>query len=342
MKISKNYNLSDKNSLKLNSICAEYIELEVKDDLKSLFSIKNVDEHNFYILGEGSNVILPEIFNGSVLHPTFFGITESHLANNTDILLTVGAGESWTKLIAYTLEKSFYGLENLTLIPGSVGAAPIQNIGAYGVEVCECVESVEVYNFSSKSFEILSAKECEFAYRDSLFKRKPNMYLIISVSFLLKKKSKLNCSYGALENKIKELGLNKSSLSQIQLSEIIANIRRERLPNPMRLPNAGSFFKNPIVSKQDVEILLARFPKLVFFPQNDESVKLSAAWLIDFCAWKGRSQGDLQVSEQHALVLINKGKANKQELLTFAQAIQDDIYNMFSLRLEIEPVLKPV
>lgn len=340
MKVFKNYNLTEKNTLKLQSSCEQYIELTNKEDIATLLSLKDFSRDNFFILGEGSNVILPETFNGTVLHPKFLGIQE-HVYSADKQKVSVGAGESWSSLIAYTLSAGLLGLENLTLIPGSVGAAPIQNIGAYGVEVCECIESVEVFNFNLSTFETLLAKDCDFSYRESVFKRNPTAYLIISVNFLLNKKAPLNCSYAALKKRIQELGLNELELTQIQLSQIVATIRTERLPDPVKLPNAGSFFKNPVVTQHDFDRLIKQFPDLVFFPQQNNSIKLSAAWLIDFCGWKGCVDGNLQVSEQHALVIINNGKAKKNELLVFAKRIQDDVYHKFSVHLEIEPVVKP-
>jgi len=339
MEIFENYNLSNKNSLKLQSTCARFINLFEKNDILKVLKEDFFDKNNFFILGEGSNVILPEFFTGTVLHPNFLGIECLNLSENESII-KVQAGESWSKLINYSLEKNLLGLENLTLIPGSVGAAPIQNIGAYGVEVCECIDSVEVFNFDLNDFEILSAAQCQFSYRDSIFKRHPDTYLVITVSFRLKHKAELNCSYLALKNRLQEQGLSVEKVTQRQVSETVSSIRKERLPDPNVFPNVGSFFKNPVIDVNSFNKLQTQYPDIVSFPQPDNSVKLSAAWLIERAGWKGRRVGGLMVSERHALVIINRDTSNQKELLLFAKQIQKDVQERFLVSLEIEPVIK--
>jgi UDP-N-acetylmuramate dehydrogenase len=340
MKIHQHYNLSNANTLKLRSSCRYFIELESEQDVLELLTLKEFDFNNFFVLGEGSNVILPEIYGGCVLKVVFQEFNLQSEKEGKFFNLKVGAGQSWASFIDYCLDNELCGLENLTLIPGSVGAAPIQNIGAYGVEVCDSIKSVQVFNFKANKFEILSREQCLFSYRNSLFKQNPNQYLILSVEFSLAKKSRLKADYQSLKVRLKEDGISDSMLSARLLSETISKIRQERLPNPEQFPNVGSFFKNPIVSLKQFTVLKDKFPKLVYFDQEGDFKKLSAAWLIDNANWKGRTEGNLFVSEQHALVLVNKGCALQEDVLVFAQKIQKDIFDRFSVVLEIEPVVK--
>ena len=340
MIIHQDYDLSKVNTLKLTSSCRYFIELQSEQDVLELISLKEFDVSNFFVLGEGSNVILPFSFDGSVLKVAIQGFEIEPDKHTNCFNLSVGAGQSWASLIDYCLEEELNGLENLTLIPGSVGAAPIQNIGAYGVEVCESIKSVKVYNFEEKCFQTLSSEQCLFAYRNSLFKLNPNKYLILSVVFSLAKNKKLKIDYQSLKARLKEEGVLEGGLSAKLLSQTVAEIRKERLPDPALLPNVGSFFKNPIVSVQQYDGLYKQFSNIVSFNQDGHSKKLSAAWLIENANWKGCSEGSLSVSEQHALVIVNKGKATQKDVLAFAQKIQKDVQDKFAVALEIEPVIK--
>jgi len=352
IRVLKNYALNQLNSLRLESHCAYFVKVDNRDQLKEIIQSDFFDVNNFFIIGEGSNLILPEYYSGTVMRITFTGFSRvlpsyyNHKANTTgDIThLKVGAGESWSNLISYCLANNLKGLENLTLIPGSVGAAPIQNIGAYGVEVSDLIESVEVFNLKTGSIELLSNKACCFSYRGSVFKQNPSRYIILSVIFVFDSKVKLNTAYASLAKRIHDKGLNEQVLTARDISELVASIRRERLPNPEFEANAGSFFKNPVVSVKGLESLKQQFTDIIFFPYNHDQYKLSAAWLIEYCGWRGKVDGAFMVSDKHALVVINRGgkagEITQEKLLSFAEKIQNSVKETFSIQLEIEPVVK--
>lgn len=339
MNILKNFDLSNKNTFRLASVCDFYVELSRKQDLLSLVNhevFKNASQ--YLVLGGGSNLILPRHFSGLVIHPAFKGI-ENIYDDEEKVLLSVGAGEDWSSLIAYCLNEQFFGLENLSLIPGKVGASPIQNIGAYGVEVEQFIDSVEVYNFSKACFESLKHEQCQFSYRDSIFKHRVGDYLILSVNFLLSKTPKLNCSYQGIQDYLHHNALNEDSISQRELAEIVSAIRRQRLPHPDDVANVGSFFKNPVIKAEQAKTLKQKFTDLPVFELDEGDVKLSAAWLIDQSQLKSVSVGNVKVSEKHALVLENTGEASQQEVLELANKVKQAVQAKFEVQLEIEPVL---
>jgi len=347
LNIQKDYDLSSANSLRLKCIAARYLEINSVDELNEFLAVYSAQKNKqrLFVLGEGSNVVFPEYFSGTILRPKLPGI-EIVKEENDSVHIKVAAGENWHNFVQYTIERGFYGLENLSLIPGSVGAAPIQNIGAYSVEVCECIESVEVYNFKENELQVLSNKDCRFSYRESVFKKNPEDYLVLSVIFKLSKKEVLNLSYKALKIAVQSMQENSSGfiINQKSLSQLVCDIRREKLPDVGVIANAGSFFKNPVVSEKQYQDLKKNHPGLVAFPQDDFSRisnlwKLSAAWLIDVCGWKGKVEGKVGVYQKHALVLITKGESCQQELLAFASSIQQDVNKTFGVNLVIEPVI---
>lgn len=342
MNIQKEVDLSSANSLRLKCIARQFVEIHSLTDMEAFLSkyLQHSNQQRIFILGEGSNVILPEYFSGIVLRPKLFGIRVVEESEDA-VLVKVFAGENWHDFVQYTIKNSYYGLENLSLIPGSVGAAPIQNIGAYGVEVCEYIESLEVYDFINKENKILTSKECQFSYRDSLFKQTPDRYLILAVNFRLSKNEQLNLTYKVLRDVIdNKMQSDKNfELNQKSLSQTVCDIRSEKLPDIRKIANAGSFFKNPVVSTAQYQELKIKFPEIVAYPQKNSMWKLSAAWLIERCGWKGKVSGNLGIYPKHALVLITLSQSCQQEVLTFAAGIQLEIKNTFSVDLEIEPVL---
>ncbi|HYD79708.1 MAG TPA: UDP-N-acetylmuramate dehydrogenase [Paucimonas sp.] len=288
------------------------------------------------VLGGGSNLLLTRDFDGLVLHMQNRGI-EIAGEDAEATRIRVQAGENWHGFVQWTLANGFYGLENLSLIPGSVGAAPIQNIGAYGVEVREFIESVRVFDFVYGELLTLGRDECEFAYRDSVFKhRLRDRAVILDVTFALPKAWRPNLRYADVAQELAARGLDAPTAHDI--SAAVIAIRTRKLPDPAVIGNAGSFFKNPIVSAEKREALLAAHPQLVSYAQPDGSFKLAAGWLIDQCGWKGRRAGAAGVYEKQALVLVNRGGASGREIAALAAAIQADVADRFGVALEPEPV----
>jgi UDP-N-acetylmuramate dehydrogenase len=287
------------------------------------------------VLGGGSNILLRGDFDGLVLHMGLRGITVER-QDEFATTIRVAAGENWHEFVLWTLAHGYGGLENLSLIPGSVGAAPIQNIGAYGVEVKECIASVTVFDFDSGEIVTLGRDECEFAYRDSVFKhRLRDRAVILDVTFALPKAWQPNLRYAELAQELQVI----TAPSAQQISDAVIAIRRRKLPDPAVIGNAGSFFKNPLVPAVQQQALLQQHPNLVSYPQSDGSFKLAAGWLIDQCGWKGRSAGAAGVYEKQALVLVNRGGARGDEIWQLAQAIRADVLSRFGVTLEPEPVL---
>jgi UDP-N-acetylmuramate dehydrogenase len=288
------------------------------------------------VLGGGSNILLTGDFQGLVLHMCSKGIEV--VAEDADATyVRAAAGENWHQFVQWTLAHGLGGLENLSLIPGSVGAAPIQNIGAYGVEIKDCFHALTAFDFETGDILTLDREACLFGYRDSIFKhRLRDRAVILDVTFALPKRWKPNLRYADVEQELASLGIAAPTARDI--GSAVINIRTRKLPDPAVIGNAGSFFKNPVVSKEQRDALLLRFPGLVSYPQHDGSVKLAAGWLIDQCGWKGKSFGPAGVYEKQALVLVNRGGASGQDIVQLAARIQSDVKARFDVMLEPEPV----
>ncbi|MET3230097.1 UNVERIFIED_ORG: UDP-N-acetylmuramate dehydrogenase [Burkholderia sp. 1263] len=292
------------------------------------------------VLGGGSNVVLTGDFAGLVLLVALRG---RRIVREDDDAWYVeaAAGEPWHEFVAWTLAQGLPGLENLALIPGTVGAAPIQNIGAYGLEMCERFASLRAVELATGAVVELDAKACRFGYRDSFFKREGrDRFVITSVTFRLPKVWQPRAGYADLARELAASGNGDDAASpsaQAIFNEVVA-VRRAKLPDPHELGNAGSFFKNPVVEAAQFEALKLREPGLVSYVQPDGRVKLAAGWLIDRCGWKGRAMGAAAVHERQALVLVNRGGASGAEVLALAKAIQQDVLTRFGVELEAEPV----
>ncbi|MFY9179793.1 MAG: UDP-N-acetylmuramate dehydrogenase [Venatoribacter sp.] len=282
------------------------------------------------ILGEGSNVLLSPHINGLVLTSAMHGVEV--LEQNSDFcLVQVEAGKNWHEWVLQSTQYG-HGLENLALIPGTVGAAPVQNIGAYGVEVERFIEQVQGVQISTGEVRNLSAKECRFSYRDSIFKQELNNdFIITAVVFRLSSQFAPVLSYGALASQ----DITNSS----ELIQAVIDIRNSKLPNPKRIPNAGSFFKNPIVSQAQAQAIQAQYPSAPCYVQADNRVKLAAGWLIEQAGWKGKSLGNVSMHSQQALVLTSNGKASLNDVLALKQAVQQAVLQQFGVELEAEPRL---
>jgi len=287
------------------------------------------------ILGGGSNLILTRDFPGLVLH---IALTGRGRVNEDDQFTYVraAAGEVWHGFVQWTLTQGWGGLENLSLIPGSVGAAPIQNIGAYGVEIKDCFHSLSWFEFATGKIHTFTHADCQFAYRDSVFKHAlRDQGVILDVTFALAKSWQPKLSYGDVAQNFHDI----ATPTPQQISTAICAIRQEKLPDPKIIGNAGSFFKNPLVSAEIRTVLLTRFPQLVSYPQAAGQYKLAAGWLIENAGWRGRVLGRVGVYQKQALVLVNLGGASGAEVIALAQEIQADVRRQFGVSLEVEPVL---
>ncbi|MDC1069066.1 UDP-N-acetylmuramate dehydrogenase [Candidatus Kapabacteria bacterium] len=324
MKHQININLTNFNTFHLSSFAKNYLELTNIDQLA------NLDEEVF-VLGGGSNVILPENMTKMVLKNSIKGINIID-ENSESVLIKVGAGENWHEFVEFSVNCGYYGLENLALIPGTVGAAPIQNIGAYGVEQSSTFQSLEYYHLEKKEIIKIHNFECKFAYRDSVFKKDlKSKAIILNVTYKLSKKINVNIGYKDFE----KFFLNKKSISSKNVFDAVVSIRNSKLPNPSEIPNCGSFFKNPIVESVHFENLKKEYSKIKYYEVNDK-YKIPAAWLIENCGLKGFRINDVQVSKNHALVLINTGKAAYNDVIDLKNYIIKEVFKKFNIKLEVE------
>jgi UDP-N-acetylmuramate dehydrogenase len=324
------------NTFGVESTARAYLPVTSVETLRAVRTDPQLARMPRLVLGGGSNLLLTRDFDGLVLHMQNRGI-EVVGENAETAHIRVQAGESWHGFVLWTLAHGHFGLENLSLIPGSAGAAPIQNIGAYGVEVKEFIESVRFFDADSGDIHVLSNDECRFAYRDSVFKhRLRDRAVILDVTYALPKAWKPNLRYADVEQEIAARGI--ASPTARDISDAVIAIRMRKLPDPARIGNAGSFFKNPVVSAEKREALLASHPQLVSYAQADGTWKLAAGWMIDQCGWKGRSIGAAGVHDRQALVLVNRGGATGREIAGLADAIRADVMRHFGVELDAEPV----
>ena len=317
-----NKNLKDFNSLKLEYSCDSFYEINDFEDIFHLSEKIREENKKFWILGEGTNVVIVDDLKGIVIKNNLSGIS---IDKNS---VEAASGENWDYLVKVCLKENLYGFENLSGIPGSVGACPVQNIGAYGVEVSNFIEYIETINLIDGNIEVFNAHECKFGYRESIFKKLPN-HFITKIKFSLSTIFKPNLSYESIPEKIE---INSAE----ELRQIILNIRENRLINPEQEPNVGSFFKNPVVSKIQMENLLADYPDLKFYFVKEDQYKISAAWLIEKIKMKGYQGKDCGVSKKHSLVLVNFSKKS-ENLINLSKKIKDVIRKKFNIELEYEP-----
>jgi len=287
------------------------------------------------VLGEGSNVLFAADFPGLILRLAFDAVRVLD-DDGTTALVRAEAGAGWNALVDWTLARNLAGLENLALIPGLVGAAPIQNVGAYGAEVAESIETVEAWDRQAARFERLDARQCEFAYRDSVFKREPERWIVTAVEFRLAREASPRLGYAGVREELAAEGVTADPTPQ-QVAAAVRRLRRRKLPDPTVIGNAGSFFKNPVVDAALATRIRAAHPQAPVYPADEGCSKLSAAWLIEGCGWRGHRDGDAGISAQHALVLVNYGNASGAELLAFARRVADSVEQRFGVRLEPEP-----
>jgi len=327
------YSLQKLNTFGLDIVAKEYIKYYSVEELRETLKQRNPFAEPVLILGGGSNLLFKDDFKGVVLHSFIKGI-EVVEETDEEVVIRVGAGEEWDDLVQWAVSHAFYGLENLSLIPGHVGAAPVQNIGAYGVEVKDVFEKAEGVWLDSGEFFQMEASQMKFDYRYSIFKGDLKGKVILThLFFRLKKNGSLNLEYGSVRDAVKNIG----EISLQNVREAIIQIRSSKLPDPSVLGNAGSFFKNPIVSNAHFTRLKEQFLEIPYYllPNSDE-VKIPAGWLIQECGWKGKSIGEAAVHDKQALVLINKGGASGNDLIQLALQIENDVLSRFSIQLEKE------
>lgn len=334
MKIEKNISLKAYNSFGIDAKTNEFVSVSSINE--ALLALKYVKESQLplLILGGGSNILLLNDWSGIVLINRLEGI-ELIEENENEVTIKVGAGHNWHQLVLYCVNNGWAGIENLSLIPGCVGAAPIQNIGAYGVELKETFVSLQAIDLNN--FEILEfdKQQCAFGYRDSIFKNEwKNRVMIVSVTFQLSKKPNFKTSYGAIGDELKRMGITELSIKAI--SDAVIAIRQSKLPNPAVIGNAGSFFKNPVVSVSKAESLKLEFPDAVIYPVDEQHSKVAAGWMIEKAGWKGFRNQDYGVHANQALVLVNYGKANGREIFKLSEEIIQSVITKFGIELERE------
>jgi UDP-N-acetylmuramate dehydrogenase len=329
--------LRDHNTFGLPALAQTLVHVTSDADVRRVVDHPEYGRAPKFILGGGSNVVLTRDVAAVVVKVEIKG---RRLVRETDSawIVEAGAGENWHDLVAWTLDQGWPGLENLALIPGSVGAAPVQNIGAYGVELAERFDSLSAVDLVTGRNVTFDAAMCHFGYRDSVFKQAlAGKSVITRVRLRLPRPWQPVLGYLDLERKIAETGNAQPDARTV--FDWVCTIRRHKLPDPARIGNAGSFFKNPVVSAEQCRDIIGRDPEIVHYPLPDGSVKLAAGWLIDACGWKGKSVGRAGVYEKQALVLVNRGGASGAEVVTLARAIQESVYGRFGIRLEPEPVI---
>lgn len=331
----ENAPLDRRNTLRVAAKARLLAEIRDASKLPELLDFPVVKQGPLLVLGEGSNVLFAGDFDGTVLAMATQGVQVED--DGRIVRLAVAAGERWDDFVRWTLGQGIAGLENLILIPGTVGAAPIQNIGAYGTEVAEFIDSVEAWDTREQRVVTLDRDACAFGYRDSLFKREPGRYVVTAVRFALPRTRELRLDYAGIREELARMGVDKPA--PFHVAEAIIHLRTRKLPDPAVIGNAGSFFKNPIVDAATGEALKREHPGLVAWPTADGRCKLSAAWLIEAAGLKGYREGDAGISSRHALVLVNHGQATGRELWALACQVIASVEATFGVKLEPEPLV---
>ena len=331
--IERDVSLRPFNTFGVDASAALYARIRSLEDLQRVLADRRVKGTPLLVLGGGSNVLFTQDFDGCVLKIDIPGVQRAD--DGARWLVQVGAGENWHALVERLIDDNVPGLENLALIPGSVGAAPIQNIGAYGVELAERFHSLQAWDFATQTLETMTADECRFGYRDSKFKHEVQPRLIVNVTFALPKQWAPVVGYTDVENELHDRNISQPRPRDV--FDAVVAIRRRKLPDPARVGNAGSFFKNPVVSRVQRSALIERHPSLVSYDIGGGRYKLAAGWLIDACGLKGTVRGRAAVYDKQALVLVNLGGATGAEILALAREVQEAVLARFNIELEPEP-----
>lgn len=333
MKPEHNKSLKDLNTFAIEVFCTQYIPFYTVSELQNILSSLAITAKPILVIGGGSNILFTKNFDGTVLHNCIKGITVEQPTSN-EFLVTAGAGELWHDLVLYCIENNMGGLENLSLIPGCVGASPMQNIGAYGVEIKDVFYSLSAIEIASGKSKIFTLPECQFGYRESIFKHElKGKYIITEVTYKLRSDYKINTNYGAIETELKQLGLTPTIKN---ISTAVCNIRNSKLPKPKEIGNAGSFFKNPTVTNEIYNSLKLTSPTIPGYAVDNNNTKLAAGWLIEQCGLKGYQQGDAGVHKNQALVLVNYGKSTGLEIYNLSEHVLQTVKQKFGITLERE------
>ena len=333
--LTENASLARLNTLRVDARANLLADIRDAAKLPELLDFPAIRRGRLLVLGEGSNVLFTDDFPGTVLRMSTRGVQVE--SDGDSARIAVAAGERWDDFVRWTLGQGYAGLENLILIPGTVGAAPIQNIGAYGCEVAEFIESVEAWDLRERRVVMLDHATCAFAYRDSLFKHEPGRYIVTAVRFVLPRSRALRTDYAGIDEELARMGVDKPA--PFHVAEAVVRLRTRKLPDPAVIGNAGSFFKNPIVAAATAEALQREHAGLPAWPQGDDRCKISAGWMIEAAGFKGMREGDAGISNRHALVLVNHGHASGPQLWALAQQVMDGVHAKFGVRLEPEPVV---
>nr|WP_121274077.1 UDP-N-acetylmuramate dehydrogenase [Pedobacter schmidteae] len=331
--LQENVSLKPYNTFGVAVRAAFFAEVFAAADLKVLFDMSVVQLQPLLVLGGGSNLLFTKDFDGLVVKLSIPGI--SARVEGDEVFVTAGAGVVWNDFVNYCVEHGFAGVENLTLIPGTVGAAPIQNIGAYGVELKDVFYSCTAYEIATGQERMFDFDDCKFGYRDSVFKNElKGKYIITSVCFKLSKTAKINTQYGAIQAELAHRKIDTPGIADI--SRVVADIRVSKLPDPSTIGNAGSFFKNPVVVSSLADEVILKFPDAVWYPAPNDKIKFAAGWLIEQCGFKGKVVGQTGTWKNQALVLVNHGAATGQEVYSFSEEIINTVYAKFGVLLERE------
>ena len=334
MKDLRDYSLLPHNTFGIDARCRRFLEIETDEEALRLPSLLTASDSPLLIIGGGSNLLLTKDFNGTVLRSAIRGI-KAKAQDDDSVLLRVGSGETWDDIVALCVDKGWFGAENLSLIPGDVGATAVQNIGAYGAEASHIIYHVEAVEISTGKLVTIAASYCGYGYRMSRFKQGwRGRFLITHVTFRLQTTFTPQLDYGNIRSVLQQRGIEKPTASELR--QAIIDIRREKLPDPLVEGNAGSFFMNPVVSRERFEELLSKYPQMPYYPVVGEAsglcgYKIPAGWLIEQCGWKGRSLGNAGVHSRQALVLVNRGGATGADIVALCDAIRHDVKDKFDI-----------
>ena len=334
MTITKNHPLKGLNTFGLEVFARTFCEVSSEENIHELLKDASIQSDTKFVLGGGSNILFTRDLDALCIHNKIKGI-QTVKEDQDSVWIKSGGGMVWHELVMHCVEKNYGGVENLSLIPGAAGAAPIQNIGAYGVELKETFSSLDAIDLKSGEVKTFTAVDCQFGYRDSIFKREyKNRFIITSITLRLNKHPHFNTSYGAIENELKAMNVNSPSVKSI--SQAVINIRRSKLPDPAVIGNCGSFFKNPEVPEEKFLEIKKEHNDVVGYPTHPGKIKLAAGWLIEKCGWKGKRIGNVGMHDKQALVLVNYGGASGKELVEHAQKVQQDVKEKYDVLLEME------
>ena len=332
--ILENYSLLDRNTFGIDVSAKYFADIHSEEQLVDVCCLPISGNEQKFVLGGGSNILFTKDVEALVLHNQVKGI-ELIGGEGSNVIVEIGAGEIWHEVVKWAVSSGLGGIENLSLIPGYSGAAPIQNIGAYGVEIKDVFSGLTAVDLDSLEMKEFSADECQFAYRDSVFKREHRgRFMITRIRLKLTREPKINTSYGAIEKELKMMGVEEPGIAEV--SEAVCNIRSSKLPDPKFIGNAGSFFKNPIVNAELLDSIREKHEEVVSYPAGAGQVKLAAGWLIEQCGWKGKVVGNTGAHKDQALVLVNYGSADGKEVYKLSQDILDSVEEEFGVRLERE------